>query len=183
MTWFLMDNQFGIYSQQINDCYTHCMSPMSSSEMLCGSPYGGCSILWKKNLASSVSPLGTDSNSAIALTMNNVSFLLCNVYLIQVLFVKEYRSVLPEVLPSILSNNCIIIGGDFNTDFKREGSNVTLLKSLTDSKSLRVALRHEVNNVLFTFDSKTFEKEKPLKVIYTSPIWIIFWLMSLYCNM
>ena len=68
---------------------------------------------------------------------------------------EEYRSVLPEVRSLILNNKCIIIGGDSNTDFERKCSNVTLLKSLIDSENLRVTLGHEVNNVHFTFRSKT----------------------------
>ena len=159
---WLMASQFGIYSQQIKDCYSHCISAMSSTEILQGRPYGGCSILWKKNLVACVSPISTVSKRlcAIMIMMNNVSFLLCNVYMptgTSASSMEEYRSVLNEIKSIILNNNCIyvIIGGDFNTDFSKTGGNVNLLKSFIEKENLKAVLDHEKNKVLFTYESKS----------------------------
>ena len=125
---WLMSNQFGIYSKHIDDCYSHCISAMSSTEIIQGRPYGGCSILWKKDLSACICPIITVSKRlcAVTLLMNNVSFLLCNVYMptgTSASSLEEYRTVLNEIRSIMLNNNCvyIIIGGDFNTDLNKSG--------------------------------------------------------------
>ena len=157
-----MSSQFGIYNQQINDCYSHCISAIPSTEILHGRPYGGCSILWKKNLVACVSPISTVSKRLCAVTimMNNVSFLLCNVYMptgTSGSSMEEYRSVLNEIKSIFLNSNCVyvIIGGDFNTDFSKTGVNVNLLKMFVEAENLKAVVNHEVNQIQFTYESKS----------------------------
>ena len=133
---WLMESQFVLYNQNINNCNYHCVSAIESNKLLSGRPFGGCGILWKKNFVASVTPISTQSTQlcAVELVLNKVSFLLCNVYMPTTgccNFNSEYKSVLHEIRSLLEDNNCFyaLIGGDFNTDLNKTGSNVTSLNN------------------------------------------------------
>ena len=59
------------------------VSGIDASNLLCGRPYGGCSILYRKSLSSVISPLDSNSHRFCGIKMvdSATSYLLISVYM------------------------------------------------------------------------------------------------------
>ena len=118
-----------------------------------GRPFGGCAIVWHRNLALTFNPIVTNSPRicAVKMTSNNISIIVISVYMPtdeDVHFVT-YGDVLDEISSIINShdNFDIILGGDLNVDFSRIGSrNLDLLKCFITQEQLTCATLQTVNN-------------------------------------
>ena len=82
-TW-LYNFETNLSNSNIPDCQFHAISAMDESDITrVGRPYGGCAILWKNNLALSITPIVTISNRlcVVLIKSDNLNVILCNVYM------------------------------------------------------------------------------------------------------
>ena len=159
-TW-LYKFEEDVVREVLRDSNYYCTSAMKEYDIdRQGRPFGGCAIIWKRTLTSPVSPIETLTPRVCAVTLNNINdkFLLLSVYMPvdnnNVLSVNEFTIVLEEIsrLLKEYEGYKIIIGGDFNIDFKRApiSINTELLLNFMLHESLIV------NNNVFDNDDFTF---------------------------
>ena len=97
---------------------------MDNSELVCGRPYGGCSILYRNSLASCITPLDSCSNRFCGVTFNcssGLSMLLVCVYMpssSSPSSLSEYLNTLGELDGFIHSyhSDVVVIVGEFNVN-------------------------------------------------------------------
>ena len=148
------------YSEFINilpNCQYHAISTMDESKVRrVGRPYGGCAILWHRNLALTITPVKSMSARicSVQVKSNLFSLVIINVYMPcddnKDNNVCMYGDVLSEI-SSIISlyedDNEIIVGGNFNVDYERLDSlNLSLMKQFVTEEHLRCATLPIVNN-------------------------------------
>lgn len=157
---WLRSCQFKQYENKFNNACSHSVSGMSDDMLLNGRPFGGCSIIWKKNIMAVVTPVNTQSNRICAVNVksNDCNFLLCNVYMPcnnqnTIEFVETLG--LLTSLCQAPSYEYVILGGDFNVNFDRVSDNhVNLLNDFILSNMLLNALLSDTQNVQYTYESK-----------------------------
>ena len=140
---------------------------MDSSDVIrTGRPYGGCAILWHGNLALSIIPIETRSERicAVLIKSENVSLVLCNVYMPGDNNTQESFGIFGDVLFEILTifdlyrGHDFIVGGDFNVDFKRTGSrNLGLLNQFIEEEML-CCVSLQCPNTEFTYQNSVGNK-------------------------
>ena len=113
------------------ECQYYAVSSMDSSNIhQVGRPFGGCAILYHRDLACSFNPITTASNRLCAVTIKSESF---NVLLITAYMPCDdnsdqnftiYGELLYEIsnLINLYVGYDVILGGDFNVDFNRTNS-------------------------------------------------------------
>ncbi len=108
---------------------TSAISGFEDSVLLRGRPYGGCAILYRQSLVSSVKQVRTCSSRFCAVT---IDFCACTCLLVNIYLPTDYRSnaateklkvVLGEIAGFISStaHDFVVIAGDWNTDLGRPG--------------------------------------------------------------
>ena len=141
--WLLSDHLHRI-NDLSSDFLSVSVSGVDSSVLLCGRPYGGCSILYRTNLASCVVPLESCSNHFCGVRFRDstgLSMLLICVYMpsssSSSLF-NEYLNTLGELDDFIHSNqsDVVVIVGDFNVDFDRCNQITSLLSDFMSDHGL-----------------------------------------------
>ena len=116
------------------------MSAMDESDITrVGRPYGGLAIIWKNNLALSITPIKTINPRlcAVMVKSNNLNIIMCNLYLpcddnTDVNF-DLYGETLYDLINIIDTYRGfdLLIGGDLNTNFNRnESRNLGLFESI-----------------------------------------------------
>ena len=126
-----------------------------------GRPFGGCSIVWHKNLSIAVSPISTSSKRicAVEIKSNKAKFMLITVYMPNDDNSEKSYEIYGDVLAQISSLICdyehdIIIGGDFNVDFNRNNSrNLDLLAQFIQTDDLKCITLDIINNNFTREDS------------------------------
>ena len=127
-TW-LYSFQEDIITDTLGDSCCHAVSAMSDDDVgRLGRPFGGCAIVWNKNLPIHVTPILTSSNRlcAISITTPQNSFLIFSIYMPvhngSQVTCNEFRDVLIEVSSLVRAHDdfTVLIGGDFNLDIKRD---------------------------------------------------------------
>ena len=80
---WLFNQQVGMLEQKIPDCHVYLVSGMIDQSLLRGRPYGGCAIIWKKNLDCSCTPITFNSKRvcAMLLEMKGAKIILVSVYM------------------------------------------------------------------------------------------------------
>jgi exonuclease III len=156
--WLLPTNThaFNVAFPAIN---SHVITGMQGHELITGRPYGGCAILWKKNIQCIIEPVTCTSNRLCLLlaTLNNMKIAICSLYMpCDNSDDITYNDILNEIIEKCASINVnnIIIAGDYNTDLSRITSKST--KSLNDfmqSHSFTSGLR-KFPTINYTFESK-----------------------------
>ena len=144
-TW-MYNFEHKMFSKIIPDCQYHAVSTMDEAEVRrLGRPYGGCAVLWKKNLAVSVTPISTTSPRicAVAIKSEHVKAIVISVYMPSDDNSNSSYDIYGDVLYELSSivgeydDHEFIIGGDFNVDFNRINSrNLTLLKQFLQLEDL-----------------------------------------------
>ena len=105
---------------------------MDSTSLLCGRPYGGCSILYRKSFSSCITPLVTCSDRFCAIKIldsTGLSLLMVSLYMPSECTpsaFNEYLNTLGELEGFLESQQCILVGY-FNVDFDRRSSLAKLL--------------------------------------------------------
>ena len=160
---WLLDNQIDGYFSQIDNICVHGVSGMDSKNLISGRPYGGCAIVWKRNLVSQVSPISCASSRLCAVTMDikGLKVLICNVYMpcdtnYHCSNTVIYEETLSEIkrLSVETGIDTLIIGGDFNTDLLRDSSlHTRLLKEYNARENLRTVIS-EKQQIDYTYESK-----------------------------
>ena len=128
-TW-LYNFEHSNFINVLPDCQYYAVSAMDETVLgRKGRPFGGCSILWHKNLSLSVSPITTTSNRicAVEFKSDKTKLMLINVYMPNDDNSDTNYDIYGDVLSQISSIICdyehdIIIGGDLNVDFTRNNS-------------------------------------------------------------
>ena len=142
------------------ECQYYAVSPMDNSNIgQMGRPFGGCAILYHRNLACSFNPIVTASPRLCAVTIKSETYnlLLITVYMPcddnSDLNFTVYGEILYEIsnLINLYVGYDIIIGGDINVDFNRDNSvNLSILKQfIADEKLLCPTLPLADNNWTF----------------------------------
>ena len=160
---WLLESQLSAFEQDIGDISSHCVSGMDSYNLLSGRPFGGCAVLWKRELSCEVVPIDIQSRrvSAVSITINSSTFLLCSVYM-PCNNHSDYEHTYQEVLQdlSTLSENdnyeFIIIGGDFNSSLVTASNKMSRdINSFMENNNLCcVSLHPNFDNITYTFESK-----------------------------
>ena len=112
-----------------SDFLSVAVSGMDSGSLLCGRPYGGCSVLYHKSLSSCIIPLASSSNRFCGIKVidsNGSSILMISLYMpseCRHSYFTEYLNTLGELEGLIETEKCDVnmLIFDFNVDFCRDG--------------------------------------------------------------
>lgn len=148
----------------VNSCSVG-KSSMRSDILLAGRPYGGCAILWHRNIMARIKPLDTPCSRlcGIEMDLGHITLLIFNIHMptdttYDRVNLSEFESVLGEIsrLCDESNANQIIIGGDFNTDFRRHNSlHTQTLNGFVVQENLCNVLYKPYSKVDYTFESKS----------------------------
>ena len=117
---------------------------MDDDLLLTGRPYGGCAILFHKNLSFKVHQIPSHNKRyTIQMSTGDLDILVINVYMPVIYHMTrktdEYRSVLIDIKSTILQSDCnyVTLWGDFNTNLiLKTFVNVNSLISFLSGESL-----------------------------------------------
>ena len=165
-TW-LYNFETNIFNNILPGCQFHAVSAMDESNIArVGRPYGGCAIIWKSNLALSITPIDTlsDRICAVLVKSDNLNIVVCNVYMPgdnnTCESFETYGDIIYEIITifDLYRGFDFIIGGDFNVDFNRnESRNLGLLKQFLEEELLK-CVSLQCSNSEFTFENSTGSK-------------------------
>ena len=158
----LFKSQFDkLYSIDNDICFC-ATSAMDEGVLLSGRPHGGCSIIWKSSVIHKVDIISCESNRicAISLHLNGLCFLLVNVYMPcddrrENGNINEFIKILDEVsvmINRINPSHCIL-GGDFNTDFRRRTPQSNYLKRFIESEQMYCFVNDSPDTIDYTFST------------------------------
>ena len=155
--WLLSD-QLHLINTISSNFLSVSVSGMDSSTLLCGRPFGGCSILYRKSLSSCIVTLKSGSNRFCAIrysSSDGLCMLFICVYMpSSSLSSTEYLTTLGELDGFINSQICdiVVIVGDFNIDFDRCNHYTSLLRDFMYDLSLNACDLPFRKDVLFTYE-------------------------------
>jgi len=162
--WLSEDQLHGLNTLS-DDFVSVAVSGFGNDCVLAGRPYGGCAILWRKNLSLTATSVVTTSRRICAVLFKGIgiSFVCLCVYMpyeSDSSSVDEFQFQLSTV-DTIISQypDChIILGGDFNVDMSRNWSNNVILDNYCSQANLLPVIRHENSAVDYThhFNMKHF---------------------------
>ena len=137
-TWLLKDTLTKM--NDLNDNYLSVgKTAVENNDILQGRPHGGVGFLWQKSLEAKITPVPVASNRITAISLSQPDgskTLIVNVYMpcdnrLKLSMSPEYEKCI-ETLDELLvtaSYNDVIIGGDLNTDYRRNNAHA---KGLAD---------------------------------------------------
>jgi hypothetical protein len=142
----MSDEQLGSLQLSYRDFYVHGVCGFDSVDVLSGCPYGGCMIMWHRELAVNFSLLETDNCHVCAMicTVDQVKILFISVYLPyeEDIDSEDDFCLQLSIIEDLIERNseCLVIcGGDFNVNFSREWRHSTLLNDFCNKMSLHPA--------------------------------------------
>ena len=156
--WLLHD-QLHLINNISPDFLSVSVCVMDNSELVCGRPFGGCSILYQKSPASCITPLDSCSNRFCGVKFNcssGLSMILVCVYMpssSSFSYFTEYLNTLGEINGFIHSyhSDVVVVVGDFNVDFDRWCQLTNLLCDFIYDHSLCFCDLLFKDDVLFTY--------------------------------
>lgn len=164
---WLLDDQLknNFFETNIQNVCCHGTSGIKDNVLLNGRPYGGCAIMWRKDLVACIKPLHTQSERlcAIECKINNVSVIIFNVYMpVDTNYDMANLSLFESILEEIFriceesdTQNCIV-GGDMNTDFSRRHSlHTQSLERVIQTEYLSNTTYMPNAEVDYTYESKS----------------------------
>ena len=122
--WYL-NSQLSDLSALLDNVNVIGTSGMNDNEIRSGRPYGGCAIVYNKQIKCTVTPIDVDNKRCVAaiMTTSDCVILLVTVYMPCDCNTGSQDSVYNDILHDInlIINrypyvNHVIVGGDFNTD-------------------------------------------------------------------
>ena len=167
-TW-LLSSQLNKLSSIHPDFFSHGVSGMSDrSELIRGRPFGGVAILWHRSMAASVKPIKCKNNRlcAVLVTLDQRKMLLVNVYLpcdnySQSVVEPDYQNCLDDALCLWLESDAdlFIIGGDFNTDPRRNNAHCAALANFVSAINGDLAWNcnpnYPMSDTYFSYDGRS----------------------------
>ena len=163
---WLQEGQIQPFSCKLDkyECSSYLISGMPSNIVHEGRPYGGCGIIWRRNLNFRVLPISTSSSRLCCsvLELNSIKILAACAYMpCDCSFnnssnIDEFCSVLEELSRVCIEQNIdfIVFGGDLNTDLKRSSPHTLLLNQFMANENLKSCLKYHGSKVTYTFESK-----------------------------
>ena len=160
--WYLDENISQLESQLDGmNCYG--VSGVEKNELLYGRPYGGCAFIYPKTLKCTLKPLPSSSKRICACMLNltnDNNFLLINVYMpcdsrgANDIVYNDVLSEISELIACHSTVNQVIIGGDFNTDIRRQNScNTKALLEFCELECLKLCIQSNNSLVDYTYES------------------------------
>ena len=135
------------------------VSGFNNSDVLKGRPYGGCAILWKRDVCVKVTAVPTNSLCICAarVDIDDVNLLFINVYMpyedngVRTAAFLHELSVLEDLI-ECHADSYIVIGGDWNVDFTRSSwSHTESLNKFCVENNLFPTVQHVKSSVDFTY--------------------------------
>ena len=156
---WLLPQQFHLLDNMLKHFNSHCVSSMKDATVLHGRPYGGCAVLWDKNIKASIIPITTDSCRICAVKMvtENASILICSVYMPDIhASAEEFKNTTLELSAILRSADFdgVVIGGDLNVSMSRNSKNSKILSEFIAGETLKCGLLHMTSKIIYTFESK-----------------------------
>ena len=158
---WLYQSQLDKLSRLGNGYALEAKSSMNEYVSRVGRPFGGCAILWNPLLCCNVTPIKCNSTRLCGVTMQieNNSFLILNAYMP---CDKGYRDndSFPEFLELVqeinllidtYDTNFVVIGGDLNTDIRRNSPQSHCLKDFASENELHFCVHSPNVNVPYTY--------------------------------
>ena len=140
-TW-LLKRDICVLNNLHNEYIGHGISAVPDTKILIGRPYGGVGILWKKCLAQYVTPLDIDSDR-VMVTLGTSRLLILNVYMPGDTRHRDNVSSDYETCLDIMEKcmhehtyDYLIIGGDFNTDLRRNNAHAHVFEGFIERNAL-----------------------------------------------
>jgi exonuclease III len=156
---WLSDAQLSSLSSISDGVSFHAISGFGNSDVLAGRPYGGCAILYQSALLLDMCPISVDSRRicAVRVCFDSIKLLLVNVYMPygdDDANIDEFVNVLALVDDLIHGNSdChLVLGGDFNVDFRRNRSHTALLSAFCEDIGLMPTFHHSSYKVDYTYN-------------------------------
>ena len=157
------DEQICRFEKEIPNVNVHGVSEMEPAIPLVGRPFGGCCILWQKDLVGTVTPIPCDHKRMCCVLHDTgkVRLLIICVYmpcddtsLDSAATYAEMISKLSEISQKY-DVHSVIIGGDFNTSFMRKKSkNTKMLEKFMLEDDMKCCFNSIVSNTTFSYESK-----------------------------
>ena len=153
--WLLHDQLYEFHP----DFHSISLSGVDNSVFLHGRPYGGCAILYRKSLCSSITPLFCDSDRFCAIKLYDscgISVLVC-VYMpsqSHSLCFDEYLGTLGELEGFLEFHKCDVnlLVGDFNVNFSRGSCQSQLLLDFMEEWDLCACDLSFSDPIQFTYE-------------------------------
>ena len=160
---WLYNSQIHVFEDNVDGIHARGISGMDDDQITYGRPYGGCAILWKKCLDCEVIPIQCDNKRlfAVKIVIKHMSLLLCTVYMPcdtinDMLNQQTYVNALQDIIniASKYDINCIVCGGDFNTDMSRTDSlHTKSMSSFISQEEFKMCISHNSCNIDYTYES------------------------------
>jgi exonuclease III len=155
---WLSDHQLNIFNS-IHSDFTSCgVSGFGNDEVLNGRPYGGCAILWRKDIQANIVALNSASRRVCSVLIDNhIHKLLCfNVYLPYEDnddSEEEFNFQLRAINNIIEQHDdaYVVVGGDFNVDFSRNWRHTNLLNNFCEELDLWPVIKHKCSSIEYTY--------------------------------
>ncbi len=161
---WLFEQHLSKVESLLPDFQGHAVSGLNDAEVLTGRPYGGCAILWRRDISHNVTKLHTNSNRlcAIRLKCGNQSIIIVCVYFPSDTGGRFNQVDVEQVLGDVRSlsltypNDELAVVGDFNSDTHRNTPMVRFLSAyMNDILSLHTLWNY--HNVDFTYESMSVD--------------------------
>ena len=157
--WLQHSHLYKINDISSDFCSTS-VSGMDPYSLLIGRPFGGCSILYRKSLLSSISSVVTNSNRFCAVKIVDGgarSYLMVCVYtpsLIDSSSHLDYLNTIGELqgFIDVQEFDMLLVVGDFNVDFNRSSSLTSLLLDFMDDNNLVASDLSYQSEIKFTYE-------------------------------
>ena len=156
---WLTDGQIQDLNSVSDDHFAYGVSGFDNKEVLHGRPYGGCAILWRRNLNARISYIDSGSRRvcAVRCSFDFGSLLLINAYMPyeQGDMSSAEFSLQLSTIDYLIQNNAgchVIIGGDFNVDFGRDWAHTNLLNDFCNEHFLFPVVHHVKNEIDYSYN-------------------------------
>ena len=153
----MADGQLACLTTLSSDHVAVSISGFDYSDVLRGSPYGGCAIIWKSSLNYRVMPIAANSRRvyAVLFESDDVRLLCICVYMpyeSDASSITEFQYQL-SVIDTLLQQHpgChVLVGGNFNVDFSRNWNNTLVLNNFCASADLFPVSHNDCSKVDYT---------------------------------
>ena len=167
---FLFIQEHGLFKSKLSwfqnlgkNVGVHGVSAMDEGRIVRGRPRGGAAIVWHGSLGNRVTPVPWDSTRlcAVTLEVDTEKILLVCVYMpcddgLNNQNVLEYKDILDsiDILCRSTNTTMLCIGGDFNTDVRRNNPQTQAMNAFCIDNDLFCCARNVPLNLNFTYCSK-----------------------------